>query len=50
MFCYFNTSDVNAGWIRDPYNARLWNDTNRHEDWFHHDAKGERAAHLLSEV
>lgn len=42
VFCYFNTSDVNAGWIKDPYYARLWNDTNRHEDWFHHDANGQR--------
>jgi len=42
VFCYFNTSDVNAGWIKDPYYARLWNDTNPHEDWFHHDAQGQR--------
>jgi len=41
-FCYFNTSDVNSGWIKDPYYARLWNDTNPHEDWFHHDAQGQR--------
>jgi hypothetical protein len=42
VLCYFNTSDVNAGWIKDPYYARLWNDTNPHEDWFHHDARGQR--------
>jgi hypothetical protein len=42
VFCYFNTSDVNSDWIKDPYYARLWNDTNPHEDWFHHDARGER--------
>ena len=42
VFCYMNTSDVNAGWIKDPYYARLWNDTNPHEDWFHHDAQGRR--------
>ena len=42
VFCYFNTSDVNAGWISDPYHARIWNDTNPHEDWFHHDAQGRR--------
>ena len=40
--CYLNTSDVNAGWMKDPYYARLWNDTNPHEDWFHHDAQGQR--------
>jgi pectate lyase len=42
VFCYFNTSDVNAGWIKDPHYARLWNDTNPHEEWFHHDAEGRR--------
>jgi len=42
VLCHFNTSDVNAGWIKDPYYARLWNDTNPHEDWFHHDADGQR--------
>ncbi|NDK13761.1 MAG: hypothetical protein COY42_33470 [Armatimonadetes bacterium CG_4_10_14_0_8_um_filter_66_14] len=42
VFCYFNTSDVNADWIKDPYYARIWNDTNPREDWFHHDARGER--------
>ena len=42
VFCYFNTSDVNAGWIKDPYYARIWNDTNPHEDWFHHDSQGQR--------
>lgn len=39
---YFNTLDVNADSITSPYHARLWNDTNPHEDWFHHDAKGQR--------
>jgi hypothetical protein len=42
VFCYFNTSDVNSDWIKDAYYGRLWNDTNPHEDWFHHDAQGER--------
>jgi pectate lyase len=42
VFCYLNTSDVNAGWISDPYYARIWNDTNPHEDWFHHDSQGQR--------
>jgi len=42
VLCYFNTSDVNGGAIKDPYYARLWNDTSAHEDWFHHDAKGQR--------
>lgn len=39
---YFNTLDVNADSIKSPYFARLWNDTNPREDWFHHDAKGQR--------
>jgi hypothetical protein len=42
VFCYFNTLDVNSDWLSDPYYARLWNDTNPHEDWFHHDANGDR--------
>lgn len=42
VLCYFNTSDVNADWAGDSYYGRLWNDTNPHEDWFHHDAAGER--------
>jgi len=42
VLCYLNTSDVNAGWINDSYYRRLWNDTNPHEAWFHHDAKGQR--------
>ena len=42
MFCYFNTSDVNSDWAKDPYYARLWDDTDPHEEWFHHNAMGER--------
>jgi Hypothetical glycosyl hydrolase family 15 len=42
VFCYVNTSDVDADAVRYPYYARIWNDTNGHEDWFHHDARGER--------
>lgn len=42
VFCYFNTSDVNSDWIKDPYYARLYRDTNAHEDWFHHDGDGNR--------
>lgn len=42
VLCYLNTSDVNFDWIKDPYYARLWNDVNPHEDWFHHDATGQR--------
>lgn len=42
VFCYVNTSDVNADLARWPYYARIWNDTNAHEDWFHHDAAGGR--------
>jgi hypothetical protein len=33
---------VNADWTKDPCYARLWNDTNPHEDWFHRDATGQR--------
>jgi hypothetical protein len=29
-------------WTKDPYYARLWNDTAPHEDCFHRDAKGDR--------
>jgi len=42
VFCYINTSDINADNVKYPYFARIWNDTNPHEDWFHHDARGER--------
>jgi len=42
VFCYINTSDVNADLARWAYFARIWNETNAHEDWFHHDARGER--------
>jgi hypothetical protein len=42
VFCYVNTSDIDADAARYPYYARIWNDTNAHEDWFHHDARGER--------
>ena len=42
VFCYFNTSDVNSDWANDPYYGPLWNDTDPYEDWFHHDAQGER--------
>jgi len=42
VFCYVNTSDINADSVKYPYFARIWNDTNPHEDWFHHDATGAR--------
>ena len=42
VFRYVNTSDVNHDWLSDPHYQRLWNDTNPHEDWFHHGADGER--------
>lgn len=42
VLAYFNTSDVNADWIKDPYYARLWDATNPHEDWFHHTPDGQR--------
>jgi len=33
---------VNSDWIKDPYYARLFRDTDAHEDWFHHDVDGNR--------
>ncbi|MBM4032370.1 MAG: hypothetical protein FJ291_11350 [Planctomycetes bacterium] len=42
VFCYVNTSDINADSAKYPYYARIWTDTNAHEDWFHHDAAGAR--------
>ena len=42
VFYYFNTSDIDGDMIRYPFYKRLWDDINPHEDWFHHDAKGER--------
>ena len=42
VFCYVNTSDINSESVQYPYYARIWNQTNPHEDWFHHDARGER--------
>lgn len=42
VFCYFNTSDLNSKWIKDPHYGRLFRDTDSHEDWFHHDADGNR--------
>jgi len=42
VFCYINTSDINADSAKYPYFARIWADTNAHEDWFHHDAAGAR--------
>jgi hypothetical protein len=42
VLCYLNTSDVNSDWASDPYDARLWDDINPHEDWFHHNANGDR--------
>jgi hypothetical protein len=41
VFCYFNTSDIDGDSPWSSY-RRTWNDTNPHEDWFHHDASGGR--------
>ncbi len=42
VFCYFNTSDMNADPSPYAYFARLRSDTDPHEDWFHHNAQGRR--------
>jgi len=40
--CYLNTSDVNADMARYEIYGKRWDETNSHEDWFHHDAAGAR--------
>ncbi|MFB3891948.1 MAG: putative glycoside hydrolase [Phycisphaerae bacterium] len=42
VFCYVNTSDADADSARWPEYRKLWEDVSAHEDWFHHDANGDR--------
>jgi hypothetical protein len=42
VFCYVNTSDANGDLDKQPWGKQLWDDVNPHEDWFHHDADGQR--------